>query len=491
MRRERLRASVYAILASALLSALLAVGSPATAASSGDYIIVLRPSAAGESTGSSAARVQSVLAASSATSAIRPSAVYTAAINGFAARLTDSQLRLLAADPRVAAIVADAAVRIADGWAPDDTGTTKPAMVTELNPTPTPTLKPTRTPKATAGSADKPTRTPSLGQTLPTPGPNYQIVPTGVERVGRTSLDGARINGGNQRADIDIAVVDTGVDEHPDLNVVGGVDCTGSRIDWRDGNGHGTHVAGTAAAMDNDFGVVGVAPGARIWSVKVLNKRGWGKASDLLCGIDWIARQRDGGRPLIEVVNMSLQFRGVTRKADDGNCGLTNNDPVHQAICASTADGTVYVVAAGNSRRNAARYRPAAYDEVITVSALADFDGKPGGRGVRSDVCPKGYSGDRDDVMASFSNFGPDVDVMAPGKCIWSTFKKGGYHAMSGTSMATPHVSGTVALYLIEHSNWAFKDVRAAILACGTSDWRWGSDRDRYHEPLLNVARLC
>ena len=208
-------------------------------------------------------------------------------------------------------------------------------------------------------------------------------MPTGVERVGRPSLDGAQFKGADEKADVDIAIVDTGIDEHPDLNVVGGTDCTGSRIGWHDGYGHGTHVAGIAAARDNDFGVVGVAPGARIWSVKVLNSSGYGKVSWLLCGIDWISAHRDGDNPLIEVANMSLRFHGVTRRADDGNCGYTNSDAIHQAICASAAAGTIYVVAAGNDDRNAARYRPAAYDEVITVSALSDFDGKPGGK-----ACP-------------------------------------------------------------------------------------------------------
>jgi subtilisin family serine protease len=316
-------------------------------------------------------------------------------------------------------------------------------------------------------------------------------VPTGIERIDRPLLEGARLKGNNPAADVDIAVVDTGVNEHRDLNVVGGKDCTGSGMGWHDGNGHGTHVSGTAAARDNDFGVVGVAPGARIWSVKVLNSHGRGKASDLLCGIDWVVSQRDGDRPLIEVANMSLRFHGVGGTADDGNCGMTNNDPVHQAICASVALGTVYAVAAGNESVNAARYRPAAYDEVITVSALADFDGKPGGKGARWLSCPAGYSGDRDDALANFSDFGPDIDLIAPGKCIWSTYNDGGYHAMSGTSMATPHVAGAAALYRIAHPDWTPRQIKEALIRCGTRDWRLETDRDHEHEPLLNVARLC
>jgi subtilisin family serine protease len=125
------------------------------------------------------------------------------------------------------------------------------------------------------------------------------------------------------------------------------------------------------------------------------------------------------------------------------------------------------------------------------VSALSDFDGKPGGIGVHSQSCPAGFSRDRDDVLANFSNYGRDVDLMAPGKCIWSTNKDGGYRAMSGTSMATPLVTGAVALYVIAHPNWTFSDIRAALIACGTADWRTSSDHDRFHEPVLNISRLC
>ncbi len=114
---------------------------------------------------------------------------------------------------------------------------------------------------------------------------------------------------------------------------------------------------------------------------------------------------------------------------------------MHAAICKAVAAGITFVVAAGNDSADAATFTPAAYDEVITVSALADFNGLPGGGAAstcRTDV---------DDTFASFSNYGSDVDIIAPGVCIYSTSKLGGYDTMSGTSMASPHVAGGAALY--------------------------------------------
>lgn len=474
------------VLASLTLGAVAA--GPAAAGQPQKVIVVMRsgsataanPVRAGASHATAHERIKALLASKPQTRLVKPAREYGSALLGFSATLTPAQQAALAADPAVDAIVPDEVTQLTDDNVLDDAGA-DPAAALNLDTAESPSPAPSTSPSPSASPRPH----------LPTPGPDFQIVPTGVERVGRVELTGARINGRGANVDADIAIVDTGVSAHPDLNVAGGVDCTKSRIGWRDANGHGTHVSGTAAGLDNDVGVVGVAPGARIWSVKVLNANGYGRVSWLLCGIDWVAAQRDGDRPLIEVANMSLSFRGVTWKADDGHCGNRNHDAVHKAICAAAALGTIFVAAAGNNDRNAKHYRPAAYNEVITVSALSDFDGKPGALGVHSDSCPKHYSSDRDDVLAKFSNYGADIDIMAPGKCIWSTYLDGRYKAMSGTSMATPHVSGAVALYLVLHPDWTFSQVRAALIACGTHDWRLGSDKDRFHEYLLDVATLC
>ncbi len=241
-----------------------------------------------------------------------------------------------------------------------------------------------------------------------------------------------------------------------------------------DGNGHGTHVAGTIGALDNTVGVVGMAPGARIWPVRVLDNRGSGTYSAIVCGIDYVTAHADE----IEVANMSLGGGG----ADDGNCGNSNNDAMHRAICNSVAAGITYVVAAGNETDDSANHVPAAYDEVITVSALADFNGLPGGGAAatcRSDV---------DDTFASFSNYGADVDIIAPGVCINSTWKGGGYSTISGTSMASPHVAGGAALYAANNPSAAPAQVKSALQNAGSTDWNNSDDHDSTKERLLDVT---
>jgi len=304
-----------------------------------------------------------------------------------------------------------------------------------------------------------------------------QSMPTGVRRADVMASPTAGINGRDGRVDVDVAVIDTGVDlNHPDINVYrpGARNCSMLGVGPDDENGHGTHVAGTIGALDNGYGVVGMAPGARIWPVRVLGPTGGGTMTDVLCGIDYVTRHA----AQIEVANMSLGAAG----RDDGSCGRTSRDALHQAICASVRAGVTYVVAAGNSSDNAAFYAPASYDEVITVSALADFDGRPGG------TAPATCRPDTDDTLASFSNFGRDVDLIAPGVCIRSTWMGGGYETISGTSMASPHVTGAAALYLARHPAAGPAAVRSALVAAGTAQWSRAGDPDGIHEPLLNVT---
>jgi hypothetical protein len=323
-----------------------------------------------------------------------------------------------------------------------------------------------------------------------------QTTPTGVERIfadaptSSVGIDGVD----DRRVDVDVAVLDTGIDrQHPDLNVVSGLTCLSSM--WEelfgipptcvndggdDDHYHGTHVAGTIGALDNGIGVVGVAPGARLHSVKVLDSRGSGYVSGIVAGIDWIVKRGD-----IEVANMSL-----------GGAGLST--AYQQALSAAKQAGVAFAVAAGNDGADASGYSPAAYGAasygrlVLTVSALADFNGAPGGGGAatcRSDV---------DDTFANFSNYGSAVGMIAPGVCILSTYpiEQGSYGTISGTSMATPHVAGGLALLASNAPNGPTTGASAvdglfdALIAKGNSGWNNTDDGDNFKEPLLDVGAL-
>ncbi len=305
-----------------------------------------------------------------------------------------------------------------------------------------------------------------------------QTLPTGINRIDAELSPTAAINGVDQRVNVDVAVIDTGVSlSHPDLNVhtAGQRNCITSLLNANDDNGHGSHVAGTIGALDNAAGVVGVAPGARIWPVKVLNAAGVGLGSWIICGIDYVTSKASE----IEVANMSLGGGG----SDDGNCGNSNGDTEHRAICNSVAAGVTYAVAAGNDHADASTSAPAAYDEVITVSSLADFNGQPGSGAAAT------CTTDVDDSFSNFSNFGADVDIIAPGSCIYSTTSGSGYATMSGTSMASPHVAGAAALYKAVNPSATPAQVRQALISAGNFSWLWGpEDPDGIQEPLLNVA---
>jgi subtilisin family serine protease len=302
-----------------------------------------------------------------------------------------------------------------------------------------------------------------------------QIIPNGLKRIGGVVT--------NKGAGIGVAVIDTGVDlKHPDLvsNLapVSKTCVTGTRT-AQDDNGHGTHVAGTIAGANNSIGVVGVASEAKIVPVKVLNKNGSGTWSSIICGIDWVTANAQTYN--IKVANMSLGGYGVS----DNNCGLTNNDALHQAICRSTAKGVTYVVAAGNEGSNTSSSVPAGYDDtVITVSALADSDGFSGGFGSST------FYG-ADDTFASFSNYGSEVDIAAPGVNIYSTWKGGSYASISGTSMATPHVSGAVALYRKLYPNSSLQEVKQGIILLGEVLGSGHVDPSHLHpEPVLIINSL-
>ena len=332
-----------------------------------------------------------------------------------------------------------------------------------------------------------------------------QTVPTGVRRIGADLSTVAPIDGIDDRVPVVVALLDTGVDgSHPDLNVniARSVDCssglscvTGIATD---DNGHGTHVAGTIAALDNTFGVVGVAPGAELWSVKVCGGSGSCSLSAILLGHEYISANAG----LIGVTNISLG-------------GIGWSESWRLAIAANVNDGVVVVVAAGNSMQDIYGYDfaigdgneaiPAAYPEAVTVSALLDVDGVAGGFG-------GSHVYGVDDSLGSFSNFGAGVvsgnpvtspgasiDVAAPGVDILSTAPGGSYGIMSGTSTAAPHVTGVVALHIAATGRASnageVHAIRQVIIDDGSAmaDWRLddadtSSDIDFNNEPAVNGA---
>ncbi|MCX7879758.1 MAG: S8 family serine peptidase [Ignavibacteria bacterium] len=231
-----------------------------------------------------------------------------------------------------------------------------------------------------------------------------QTTPWGISAIG------GFVNGSNLS---NVAwILDTGIDlDHPDLNV----NTNRSRTFVRTGrdsrtaddlNGHGTHVAGTIAARNNSIGVVGVVAGAQVIAIKVLSSNGSGSISDIVAGLDHVANYGSAG----DVANLSL--------------GGSTSTTLDNAVTNTASYGIYVVIAAGNSSANANNYSPARVNgtRIYTISAH-----------------------NNNNVFASFSNYGnPPIDYCAPGVSVYSTYKDGRYATMSGTSMATPHVSGII-----------------------------------------------
>lgn len=305
-----------------------------------------------------------------------------------------------------------------------------------------------------------------------------QTVPNGVNRI-EGELSSTRSGDGSGTVDADIAVIDGGFQlDHPDVDVRPGVDCAGFGFD--NGNNHGIGVAGVVGATDNGIGVVGVAPGSRVWAVASFNSGGAGRLSDVLCGLEWVI----ANAATIEVVNMSFGFLG----SDDGRCGRISGQALHEAICRATAAGVVAVAAAGNDGIDAATVAPAAYAQVITTSGVADFDGVPGG--LSTDCLKKAPVPVLDDTFPYFSNYGAAVDLAGPSLCILSADLGGTYSLYDGTSFAAPHVAGAAALYRSTHPKATPAQVRRALVSAGRYDYDSAADPDGTKEPLLDVSGL-
>ncbi len=283
--------------------------------------------------------------------------VYSTALKGFSVKIPPGQLKKLENDPAVLRVTEDQVINLIE-------------------------------PSARPGSGDVQA--------------SGQVIPWGIQRVG----------GGSEYKGNSVAwIIDSGIDlNHPDLNV------DASRSAWfvnrvssaDDDNGHGTHVAGTVAAINNGIGVVGVAAGATVIPVKVLDRRGSGSVSGVIKGVDYVAGNGQPG----DVANMSL--------------GGNYYEDLNTAVENAAAKGIKFSLAAGNESTDANTKSPASAEgtNIYTVSAMAEGD-----------------------LWASYSNYGnPPVEFCAPGTGVLSTYKDGNYATASGTSMAAPHVAGLLLL---------------------------------------------
>lgn len=227
-------------------------------------------------------------------------------------------------------------------------------------------------------------------------------------------------------SNVNVYVIDTGVNNHSDFGgrVFNGYDFVDNDSNSSDCQGHGTHVAGTVASS-----TYGVAKGAKVYGVRVLNCQGSGSNSGILSGMDWVAQNHT--KPA--VANMSL----------GGGFSSSLNTAANNLVSA----GVVTVVAAGNDNSNACNYSPASASNVITVGSTANGDSR-----------------------SSFSNYGNCIDIFAPGSDITSTSQSGGSTTMSGTSMASPHVAGVAALYLADNPNASTSAVAQALTSNATEN---------------------
>ncbi|AVX19934.1 MULTISPECIES: S8 family peptidase [Carboxydocella] len=240
------------------------------------------------------------------------------------------------------------------------------------------------------------------------------------------------VNGSGVR----VGVLDTGIDlQHPDLKVAGGIALTGDS--FQDDNGHGTHVAGIIAAQDNSQGVVGIAPGVELFAIKALNSAGSGWYSDIAAGLEWAIKNR------LDIVNLSLG-------------GKQNNPLLRYAVKRAARAGILLMAAAGNAGNEEGKgdtvLYPARYPEVMAVGAI-----------------------DRQWQRAPFSSTGPALDLVAPGVEILSTIPGGDYKVMSGTSMASPHITGLAALLKSAYPRLKAKEIRQRLTAgaidLGSKGW--------------------
>jgi subtilisin family serine protease len=246
-----------------------------------------------------------------------------------------------------------------------------------------------------------------------------QYVPWGIKRCGveATLPTFSQTNIEN----VHVFILDTGVQRnHPDLSVVESLSFVRTERSTHDRNGHGTMVAGVLAAKNNDSHVVGVAPGSKIHSYKVLDARGSGSLSNVISAIDRVIRYKKSNPSIPVVVNLSL----------GGFAGTTEYNSLDLSIRKAIVDFNICcVVAAGNEFIDASLCTPAHVHEAITVGSYNEFN-----------------------RFSSFSNYGSIIDVLAPGENVLTTFLKSSTAITSGTSFSAPHVAGVAALILASNN---------------------------------------
>jgi subtilisin family serine protease len=278
-----------------------------------------------------------------------------------------------------------------------------------------------------------------------------QSTPWGISKTRATESYTLAGNGSGAVTGVRTYVIDTGVDmKNADLNRPLHVNFIADRKNT-DCNGHGTHVAGTMAAYDNTAAVVGMAPGAPVYGVKVLDCNGSGTTTSVIKGVDWVA----ANAILPAVANMSLGG-GASQLLDD-------------AVRAAAARGIVFAIAAGNSSANACTASPARIGGVGTPGVLVT---------AATDV---------NDLEASFSNYGSCVDIWAPGVAVPSLKLGGGVISLSGTSMASPHVAGAAALYWARHPSATYGTVTSNLRQMSQPTGTTSKDGRAIYRLLANV----
>ncbi|MBU8598380.1 peptidase S8 [Shouchella clausii] len=249
-----------------------------------------------------------------------------------------------------------------------------------------------------------------------------QSVPWGISRVQAPAAHNRGLTGSG----VKVAVLDTGISTHPDLNIRGGASFVPGEPSTQDGNGHGTHVAGTIAALNNSIGVLGVAPNAELYAVKVLGASGSGSVSSIAQGLEW------AGNNGMHVANLSLGSPSPSATLE-------------QAVNSATSRGVLVVAASGNSGAGSISY-PARYANAMAVGAT-----------------------DQNNNRASFSQYGAGLDIVAPGVNVQSTYPGSTYASLNGTSMATPHVAGAAALVKQKNPSWSNVQIRNHLKNTATS----------------------